>query len=278
MRHLVLGSRGQIGRHLARRLVQRGLQVREIDLVLGESHDLRRSGNESLIAGVEWCDIVQFLAFDVGGSPYLELYQDTYGFISNNSRIMNVVFDVLERTGKPFLFASTQMSSMTHSTYGLLKRVGEAYTRSLGGLVVRLWNVYGSEHDPHKAHVITDFIRMARDHGKIQLRTNGNEERQFVYADDCADCLIALSQRQGEITPGAPLHIASFEWTAIRSVATLVSGLFGNCPVVTGTRDDEVQLNLRIEPDPYVLDFWRPTTSLAAGIRHVAEEMESGGA
>ena len=275
MRHLVLGARGQIGRHLVRRLLQCGSQVREIDLVLGDSHDLRQSDNERLIAGVEWCDIVQFLAFDVGGSPYLERYQNTYEFISNNSKIMNTVFDAMKRTGKPFLFASTQMSSMAHSTYGLLKRIGEAYTRSLGGTVVTLWNVYGWEHDRKKAHVITDFIRKARDHGKIEMRTRGREERQFVYADDCADCLIAISQRQSDIRPGAPLHITSFEWTSVISVATLVSKIFDNCPIVAGSRDDEVQLNLRNEPDPYVLKFWRPKTSLDDGIRQVAERMGS---
>ena len=276
MRHLVLGARGQIGRHLVRRLLQGGSQVREIDLVLGDSHDLRQGDNQRLIAGVEWCDIVQFLAFDVGGSPYLERYQNTYAFISNNSRIMNTVFDVLERTGKPFLFTSTQMANMAHSTYGLLKSIGEAYTRSLGGIVVTLWNVYGRETDRQKSHVITDFIRKARDHGKIEMRTSGTEERQFVYADDCADCLIALSQRRGDIRPGAPLHITSFEWTSINSVAVLVSSIFDNCPIVVGTGEDKVQRNLRYEPDPYVLKFWRPKTSLADGVRQVAEKMAAG--
>ena len=273
MRHLVLGARGQIGRYLVASLVRQGHQVREIDRVIGDSHDLRRSENERLMSGVEWCDIVQFLAFDVGGSHYLERYQGTYPFISNNVRIMNAVFDVLERTGKPFLFTSTQMSSMAHSTYGLLKGIGEAYTRSLGGIVVQLWNVYGMEHDLQKAHVITDFIRKAREHGKIEMRTSGREERQFIYAADCADCLIALSQRQSEITPGAPLHITSFEWTSISKVASLVSSIFDDCPIVVGTREDDVQLNLRNEPDPYVLNFWRPKTSLVVGIREVANRM-----
>ena len=60
---------------------------------------------------------------------------------------------------KPFVFASSQMSNMSYSPYGVMKRVGELYTKSLNGLIVKFWNVYGIEKDMEKAHVITDFIR-----------------------------------------------------------------------------------------------------------------------
>ena len=36
------------------------------------------------------------------------------------------------------------MSNMTHSPYGILKSIGETYTRALKGLIVKFWNVYGS--------------------------------------------------------------------------------------------------------------------------------------
>jgi nucleoside-diphosphate-sugar epimerase len=75
---------------------------------------------------------------------------------------MRNVFDVLERYKKPFVFASSQMSNMSYSPYGLAKAVGESYTKTLGGLVVKFWNVYGVEHDLDKSHVITDFIIKAK--------------------------------------------------------------------------------------------------------------------
>jgi nucleoside-diphosphate-sugar epimerase len=53
-------------------------------------------------------------------------------------------------------------------------------------MIVRLWNVYG--YETARTHVITDFIRMARE-GRIDMRTNGKESRQFLYADDCCKCL-----------------------------------------------------------------------------------------
>ena len=70
-----------------------------------------------------------------------------------------------------------------------------------------------------------------------------------------------------------PLHLSSFEWTSIGGVAALVSGMFGNCPIVAGTRADLVQRGVRSEPDRSVLEFWRPATPLAEGIRAVARRM-----
>ena len=273
MKHLVLGGCGQIGAHLIERLRSRGHAARAVDLALGGAHDLRRRGNPLLAAELEWCDIVHFLAFDAGGAAYLEERQHTFPFISNNVKIMDAVFDALQRTGKPFFFASSQMVNMPFSAYGRLKAVGEAYTRALGGVIVQYWSIYGWEPDAGRSHCITDFIRMARDHGSITMRTDGTEERQFVYADDCADCLLELSRRYRALPRDRPVHVAGFEWTTIGQVAALVSGLFGNCPVTASPRADAMQRGVRNEPDRYVLEFWRPVTPLADGIRKVAALM-----
>ena len=63
------------------------------------------------------------------------------------------------------------MSNMSYSPYGVMKRVGELYTMSLGGLIVKFWNVYGIEKDMEKAHVITDFIRKGFETGVIDMMT-----------------------------------------------------------------------------------------------------------
>jgi hypothetical protein len=99
-------------------------------------------------------DFVHFLAFDIGGSMYMAKYQNTFDFISNNIKIMNNTFDLLKKYNKPFIFASSQMSNMSYSTYGTLKAIGEKYTEALGGIIVKFWNVYGYETDMEKSHVI----------------------------------------------------------------------------------------------------------------------------
>ena len=62
-------------------------------------------------------------------------------------RIMSNTFELINKFKKPFIFASSQMSEMGYSSYGMLKALGEKITKVLGGLVVRFWNVYGYETD-----------------------------------------------------------------------------------------------------------------------------------
>jgi nucleoside-diphosphate-sugar epimerase len=190
MRHLVLGSSGQIGAHLVNYLQDKGEQVYEMDIEYRPYHDLRLQDNVILDTYLDTCDIVHFLAYDVGGAKYLEENQDKFDFINNNMRIMSNTFESIRKHKKPFIFASSQMSEMGYSSYGTLKALGEKITKDLGGLIVRFWNVYGYETDPDKSHVITDFIKMAKKDGIIKMRTDGTESRQFLYAGDACEALL----------------------------------------------------------------------------------------
>ena len=159
MKITVLGSGGQIGAYLTEYLREKGHKVHEFDVVNGPHQDMTEIPNPELHRVIMNTDFVFFLAFDVGGSRYLKKYQHTFKFIDNNARMMVSVFGLLEKYNKRFVFASSQMSNMSHSPYGVMKRVGELYTKTLNGLLVKFWNVYGIEKDMDKAHVITDFIK-----------------------------------------------------------------------------------------------------------------------
>ena len=154
----ILGSSGQIGAYLTEYFTKKGYLVREFDIVNGQHEDMTHIPNPFLRNVIMDSDFVFFLAFDVGGSHYLKKYQHTFKFLDNNTRMMANVFGYLNEYKKPFVFASSQMSNMSYSPYGVMKRVGELHTKSLGGLIVKFWNVYGIEKDMEKAHVITDFI------------------------------------------------------------------------------------------------------------------------
>ena len=114
-------------------------------------------------------DFVFFLAFDVGGSRYLKKYQHTFDFINNNTRLMANVFGLLEKYNKRFVFASSQMSNMSYSPYGVMKRVGELYTTSLKGLTVKFWNVYGIEKDMDKG-LMSSLTSSRKDLKRVILR------------------------------------------------------------------------------------------------------------
>ena len=147
MKVTILGSSGQIGAYLTEYLRKKGHEVIEFDKNFDEKHDMTVIPNIKLHGAIHQSDFVFFLAFDVGGSHYLKKYQHTFKFLDNNARMMVNAFEYIQKYKKPFVFASSQMSNMSYSPYGVMKRVGELYTKSLNGLIVKFWNVYGIETD-----------------------------------------------------------------------------------------------------------------------------------
>jgi len=278
MRITVLGSSGQIGAYLSEYLSRKGHIVREFDIVNGIHQDMTHIPNTYLRNAIMESDFVFFLAFDVGGSRYLKKYQHTFDFVNNNTRLMANAFGLLEQYDKPFIFASSQMSNMSYSPYGTLKRVGELYTESLGGLIVKFWNVYGIEKDHKKAHVITDFIRKGFEDGDFEMLTDGEEVRQFLYAEDCCEGLEAVMKNYDEFYANDPLHITNFDYTTIREVAIIIENefrLIGKpVNIIPGKASDTVQLDKRNEADPFIRKYWSPKTDLVTGISKVFEAMK----
>lgn len=268
MKYLVLGSAGQIGLELCNFLRNKGEDVTEFDITSNPTEDLRiQNVLESVIQEI---DFVMFLAFDVGGSRYLKKYQHTYEFIENNTKLTLFTFETIKKYNKPFIFASSQMANMSYSPYGICKSLGEIFSTSLGGLTVKFWNVYGPEHDLEKSHVITDFIIKAKN-GKITMMTDGTEERQFLHAEDCSNCLYLLSQQYDKIDRTKNLHITNFEWNTILEVAEIIKEHI-TCEIIPSSEKDLVQLNKRNEPDPYILDFWNPKITLREGIKKIINQ------
>jgi nucleoside-diphosphate-sugar epimerase len=277
---LVLGSSGQIGDYLTEYLRKKGHEVSEFDIVNGEKEDLTKIPNIELMDNIRLADFVFFLAFDVGGSRYLKKYQHTYDFINNNIRLMANVFQYLAEYRKPFVFASSQMSNMGHSPYGVLKKVGELYTQTLGGLTVKFWNVYGVEKDVEKSHVITDIIRKGFEEGEFEMLTDGTEERQFLYAEDCCEGLETVMDCYDDFKPTDPLHITSFRNDSIKSVAEMIKDQFNligkyDVKIKPGIAKDSVQMDKRNEADTYITGWWMPKTPLDQGIAKVFEEMKN---
>ena len=278
MRITVLGSSGQIGAYLSEYLSRKGHIVREFDIVNGIHQDMTHIPNTYLRNAIMESDFVFFLAFDVGGSRYLKKYQHTFDFVNNNTRLMANAFGLLEQYDKPFVFASSQMSNMSYSPYGTLKRLGELYTESLGGLVVKFWNVYGIEKDHDKAHVITDFIRKGFETGVIDMMTDGTEQREFLYAEDCCEALEKLMLEYDQFTSDSELHITSFRSTTILEIAKIIQGIFkANGKIVAVEKaqtKDEVQKDARNEANPFIRKWWKAKTSIEDGIEKIYEAMK----
>ena len=278
MRITILGSSGQIGAYLTEYLTKKGHDVRSFDKNDGDQYDMTKIPNPDLHARISTSEFVFFLAFDVGGSRYLKKYQHTFKFIDNNTRMMANAFKYLEQYKVPFVFASSQMSSMSYSPYGVMKRVGELYTKSLGGLIVKFWNVYGIEKDHEKAHVITDFIRKGFETGVIDMLTDGTEQREFLYAEDCCEALESVMERYTEHNSDSELHITSFQSTTILEIGKIIQGLFKSqgkkITLNPAQAKDEVQKDARNEANPHIKKWWKPKTSIEDGIEKIYEEMK----
>ena len=278
MKILNLGSSGQIGAYLTEYLRKKGHEVTEYDKNLGAQYNLCAIPSTWLEDCIKKSDFVFFLAFDVGGSRYLKKYQHTFKFLDNNARMMVNVFGLIEKYNKPFVFASSQMSNMSYSPYGVMKRVGELYTKSLGGKIVHFWNVYGIEKDMEKAHVITDFIKKGFETGDVSMLTDGTEQREFLYAEDCCEALEAVMENYDELDSEDNIHITSFDATSILDIGSIIQGLFaevGRSVTVTPAESkDEVQKDKRNEADRFITKYWNPKTTIQDGIRNVFNDMK----
>ena len=188
-------------------------------------------------------------------------------------------FNYLSKYEKRFVFASSQMSNMTFSPYGILKNLGELYTKSLSGLIVKFWNVYGIERNIEKAHVITDFIRKGFKEKEFKMLTDGLEEREFLYAEDCCEALETLMVNYHEFNSDDELHITSFKSTKIIEIASIVEKLFKktgyNIQIHQGKEKDPVQRLVKNKPNKYITKWWKPKTTIEDGIEKIFNYMKS---
>ena len=271
---LILGSEGQVGSHLKKFLKHRGYVTLEFDIARNSNEDLRKAGNKKLEKLIRLSDFVFFLAFDVGGSRYLKKYQNTYDFVSNNIKLMANTFELIKKFKKKFIFASSQMSNMTYSNYGILKNIGERYSELLNGIVVRFWNVYGIERDLTKSHVITDFIIKGVKNKKIDMLTNGREVRDFLYTEDCCDGLEIIMKKFKQIKKKRnSIDLTTGRYTSILNIAKIIKKILNekNIQVIIkpSSKVDMVQKNKKNLPNRFFFKFWKPKYTLENGIREI---------
>ena len=271
---LVLGSSGQIGYHLSWYLKKKKHKVLDFDILDGKKYDLRTYNNTNLINCIKKSDYVFFLAFDVGGSKYLKKYQNSSKFIFNNLNIMMNTFELLAKYKKPFLFASSQMSNMSYSNYGILKLIGEKISSGLNGNSVKFWNVYGIEKDLQKSHVITDFVLMALKNKKIKMLSNGTESREFLHAADCSRGLEVIMKNHNKFKhQNRELHLTTGKETKILDIAKLIQKIANKdnlkINIIKAKKKDIIQKNKKNKYNYYLSKFWKPKIKISLGIKEI---------
>ena len=261
---LILGSSGFIGKNLCKYLKSHGHDVLEFDIKNNRNQDLRITENKKLIESIDCCDFIFFLAFDVGGAKYLSKTDKNFDFISNNLKIINNTFEIINSSKKEFVFISSYQVYKSNHSYSVTKKIGEHFTHSLKGLIVRLYNVYGDEDIGLRSHVIPDLIYQAISSKKISLRTNGKEKRQFLHIEDCCKGLYSIFLNYHSILKSSYIiDLTSFEWISIRSIAKNISKKL-KCELEFS--DKQADFLKQPEPNKLILNYWNPQIKINMGI------------
>ena len=111
------------------------------------------------------------------------------------------------------------------------------------------------------------------------MLTDGTEQRQFLYAEDCCEALETVMDCYSDFKPEDPLHITSFNATSINQIAAIIQGQFNlierfDVKIKPGLAKDSVQMDKRNEADTYISKWWMPKTSITDGISKVFDFMK----
>ena len=181
MKAIVTGSGGFIGRALARRLRDIG-----IDVICVDRTDGIEAGDYFMNANISDVSLVFHLAaqtsvFNVNKSDIMH----------DNMEVFRIVSDVCRANCKPMIYASSSTADDRNVTslYGISKRFNEEYARCYNPLAtgVRFHNVYG----PNPRHGTLLWYLLNQEH--VKLYNGGRNVRHFTYIDDIVSGLTSIN-------------------------------------------------------------------------------------
>ena len=105
------------------------------------------------------------------------------------------------------------------------------------------------------------------------MLTNGVEERDFLYADDCCHGLEIVMKKYDIFKNKNIIDLSYDKYTKIIKVAVIIKNLFKkkgiDIKVIKGKKDDQLQKNKKNIPNTYLKKYWKPKFSLERGIEEV---------
>jgi len=117
--------------------------------------------------------------------------------------------------------------------YSWAKRMGEYAARwyaqecGLHVVIVRPSNVIGiRDYFDEKAHVVPALIRKALEQESIEVNGTGNESREFIFAEDVADGMLAAA-KSGEKGRAYNLGTNGRTCVKIREIVDMIQGALG---------------------------------------------------
>jgi GDP-L-fucose synthase len=248
-RVLVTGGAGFLGTPVCRLLRERG--VRELTVPRRSEYDLTDSRAVAALFEDTEPEVVLHLAAEVGG---IGANRDNPGrfFYANMAMGLNMVEQARLYDVQRFVQVGTVCSypkftpvpfsedslwdgypEETNAPYGVAKKallvMLGAYRDQYGfpGIFLMPTNLYGpgDNFDPRSSHVIPALIRKceeARIGGEPSITCwgTGSASREFLYVDDCAEAIVAATERYDS---PAPINIGVGQEITIRDLVVLVA-------------------------------------------------------
>lgn len=246
---LVTGGLGFLGRRVVNKLLERGVDKKNLVVSDMKHFDLREK--EDCKKAVRGMDIIIHLAANVGGIGYnLEkpgtLFYDNIVMgthMMEEARVAGVKKFVAIGTvcaypkHTPIPFKEKNLwngyPEETNAPYGLAKKMllvqAQSYRKQYGFNAIFLLpvNLYGPEDnfDPKSSHVIPALIRKFVDakktkKNKVVVWGTGQPTREFLYVEDAADGIILAAEKYNKPDP---INLGSAYEISIADLAKLIA-------------------------------------------------------
>jgi len=249
----VTGGEGFLGRHLIRKMKEKGYEhlyiadIPKYDLVKLE--DIRRMYDDSKP------DVVIHLAAKVGGigfnqeNPATLFYENLMmgiqlfheGYLRNIEKFVAIGTICAYPKYTPVPFKEENLwngyPEETNAPYGLAKKMmlvqSQAYRQQYGFNSIFLLpvNLYGpgDNFDPRSSHVIPAIIRkcvdaIAHNEKEIVVWGTGKATREFFYVEDAAEAIILATERYNK---SDPVNIGAGFEISIKELVELIVELTG---------------------------------------------------
>ncbi len=229
---IVTGGAGFLGKHIVRKLIERGVSKDNIFIPYHKEYDLRKEQDIKRMFSDFKADIVIHLAAKVGG---IGLNREKPGELFYDNIMIGVQLMEQARLNKvekfvaigticaypkftPVPFKEKDLwdgyPEETNASYGLAKKMmlvqSQAYRQQYGFNSIFLLpvNLYGpgDNFDSSSSHVIPALIKKCVDavennKDKINVWGTGKASREFLYVEDAAEGIILATEKYDKSEP-----------------------------------------------------------------------------
>jgi len=286
---LVTGASGFLGRHLCRRLGQRGAEVFGISRSAQQEEsfchrwfraDMGNLDSVEEVFKLAQPEVVFHLSGHGVGSPDLENVLPT--FRNDLLTTVNALTVATQQRVRRFIIAASleepqpgAADQIPSSPYAAAKWASGSYARMFYRLygtpivITRPMMTYGPGQKPHK---LIPYVTCALLQGQTPKLSSGNRGADWVYVDDVMDGMLAAAVTPG--VEGCSIDLGSGVLVSIRDVVLQLTEIIGNgIAPEFGTLPDRPMEKVRIADIAEACKKlgWKQQTSLRAGLQQTVE-------